>query len=110
MKNSILKISTLSLATIMLAGSCSKSFLDQEIPGRAPIDGFYKTDTDAMQATSAVYDFLSEHYNFGWSSITLVKTFPSDESNAGGSGPGDQPGYQALDDFTFDSQNEAVFG
>ncbi|WP_295127482.1 RagB/SusD family nutrient uptake outer membrane protein [uncultured Chitinophaga sp.] len=110
MKNSILKISTLSLATIMLAGGCSKSFLDQEIPGRAPIDGFYKTDADAMQATSAVYDFLSEHYNFGWSSITLVKTFPSDESNAGGSGPGDQPGYQALDDFTFDSQNEAVFG
>lgn len=110
MKNSILKIAALSFSTFMLTGSCSKSFLDQEIPGRLPIDGFYKTDADAMQATVAMYDFLSEHYNFGWSSITLVKTFPSDESNAGGNGPGDQPGYQALDDFTFDSQNEAVFG
>lgn len=110
MKRSFLKISTIGVAALLLTGSCSKSFLDQEIPGRLPVDDFYKTDADALQATTAVYDFFSEHYNFGWSSLTLVKTFPSDEGNAGGSGPGDQPGYQTLDDFTFDSQNEAIFG
>ncbi len=38
----------------------------------------------------------------------MVKSLLSDESNAGGSNAGDQPGYQTLDDYTFDATNDKV--
>ncbi|AKD01974.1 RagB/SusD family nutrient uptake outer membrane protein [Pontibacter korlensis] len=110
MKNYIFKRTLVCLAALLLATGCEDDFLESEIPGRLPEDQFYQTDEDAIQATAAVYDMLQAHYNWGWASMYLVKTLPSDESNAGGSGPGDQPGYQTLDDFTFDSQNDAILG
>ncbi|RPE13125.1 RagB/SusD family nutrient uptake outer membrane protein [Chitinophaga lutea] len=108
MKRSIIQYSILGLTTLLAAAGCSKSFLDQGIPGRAPLDGYYKTDNDALTATYAAYDFLQAEYNWGWGSPLMVKTLPSDESNAGGNGPADQPHYQALDKFTFESQNQGV--
>ncbi|AWO01143.1 RagB/SusD family nutrient uptake outer membrane protein [Chitinophaga alhagiae] len=100
-------ISSVLLFLGMLA-SCSRSFLDQEVPGRSPLEGYYQTDADAVTATFAVYDFLQAEYNWGWGSPLMVKTLPSDESNAGGNGPADQPHYQALDKYTFESQNQGV--
>lgn len=108
MKHSIIRYTFLGISALFLGSGCAKNFLDQEIPGRSPEEEFYQTDGDALAATFAAYDFLQADYNWGWASILLVKTFPSDESNAGGSGPADQPSYQALDNFTFESQNEAV--
>src|SRR5690606_10699862 len=52
---------------------------------------------------------MTAQYGTDWNgSMYLLKTLPSDESNAGGAGPGDQPPYQALDDFTFGPENEVV--
>lgn len=95
-------------AALLLGVGCGKGFLEQDIPGRSPLEGYYKTDVDATAATFAAYDMLQAEYNWGWGSPLLLKTLPSDESNAGGNGPGDQPHYQALDNFTHDSQGESI--
>lgn len=103
----ISKLSIICITAGLLAGGCKK-FLEQEVPGRLSEQEFYKTDADALQATTAVYDLLSAHYNANWGSFYIVKTMLTDESNAGGSGSSDQPGYQALDDYTHDANNDKV--
>lgn len=93
----------------LLMFACSDDFLDQEIQGAVPAEDLYSTEIGAIQATTAIYDVMSASYNTSWNScMYLLKTLPSDESNAGGAGPGDQPPYQALDDFTFGPENEIV--
>ena len=44
--------------------SSCKNFLEQEVPGALPEQNFYKTDLDATQATTAVYDLMQAHYNY----------------------------------------------
>lgn len=94
-------------AVLTLASGCKK-FLEQEVPGAFPEQDFYKTDTDASQAVIGVYDMMQAHYNNNWASLYMVKTMLSDESNAGGSDAGDQPGYQTLDNYNFDATNDKV--
>ncbi|MBC3540787.1 RagB/SusD family nutrient uptake outer membrane protein [Rufibacter sediminis] len=107
MKKSYIKCALLSLAITTFSTGC-EDFLDREVPGKLSEEGFYLTDSDALQATTSIYDIMQAHYNTAWTSIYMVKLMPSDESNAAGSGPGDQPAYQNLDDFNFDSENAAV--
>ena len=94
----------------MVMGTGCKKFLDQEVPGRLTEESYYKTDQDALEANAAIYDLMQAHYNSQWVSMYMVKTLLSDESNAGGSGPGDQEAYQALDNFNHDADNAAVLG
>ncbi|RYY39369.1 MAG: RagB/SusD family nutrient uptake outer membrane protein [Chitinophagaceae bacterium] len=98
------------LLCLALAGSMTgcKKFLDQPVAGSYPESDFYKTDEDVDQATTAIYDLMTAHYNSNWASIYVVKTMLSDESNAGGSNSGDQPGYQTLDDYSFNASNDKV--
>jgi hypothetical protein len=110
MKNNIIKKSLVCLTALVMASGCSDDFLTSDIQGKLAASEFYKTDEDAVQATTSIYSMMQAHYFSGWNSFYLVKTLPSDESNAGGSGPSDQPGYQALDNFTHDAQNPAVAG
>jgi starch-binding outer membrane protein, SusD/RagB family len=105
MKN-IFLIAAISF-TMVLTMSCKK-FLDQEVPGTFPEQDFYKTDLDATQAVNGVYDMMQAHYNNNWGSIYMVKMLLSDESNAGGSDAGDQPGYQTIDDYNFDATNDKI--
>jgi len=107
MKKNYIKCTFLSIALLTAATGCN-DFLDQEVPGKLSEEGFYQTDADALQATTSIYDIMQAHYNTAWSSIYMVKLMPSDESNAAGSGSGDQPAYQTLDDFIHDSENAAV--
>ncbi|WP_082893376.1 RagB/SusD family nutrient uptake outer membrane protein [Rufibacter ruber] len=107
MTKNYIKYALLSFVLLTGATGC-EDFLDQPVPGKLSEEGFYKTDSDALQATTAIYDIMQAHYNTAWSSIYMVKLMPSDESNAAGSGSGDQPAYQTLDDFNFDSENAAV--
>ncbi|MGV3530543.1 MAG: RagB/SusD family nutrient uptake outer membrane protein [Flavisolibacter sp.] len=109
MKRLFIKTALFILAVAVLNSGCKK-FLDQEVPGRLTEENFYQTDQDALEATAAIYDLLQAHYNTAWLSMYMVKTMLSDESNAGGSGPGDQEAYQALDDFNHDANNGAVLG
>ncbi len=93
---------------VLVATSGCKKFLDQPVPGQLDENTFYTTDQDAVQGTVAIYNFLKAHYNNNWASIYFLKSLPSDESNAAGSGFGDQPGYQELDDYKFDATNDKV--
>jgi tetratricopeptide (TPR) repeat protein len=93
---------------LILATGCSDSFLDTENPGKLAVSEFYLTDADAVQATTAVYDMMQSEYTWGFASVLMLKTMPSDESNAAGASPGDQPGYQTLDKFNFDSENDII--
>ena len=106
MKNILNLVFTCCLA-MLLASGCKK-FLTQDVPGAFPEQEFYKTDADASQAVVGIYDMMQAHYNNNWGSLYMVKTLLSDESNAGGSHDGDQPGYQALDDYNFDATNDKV--
>ncbi|GAA4325545.1 RagB/SusD family nutrient uptake outer membrane protein [Flaviaesturariibacter amylovorans] len=107
MKHLIIKTSLVCFTTLALTSGCKK-FLDQEVPNSFTEADFYKTDADAVQAVTGVYDMMQAHYNSNWASIYMVKTMLSDESNAGGNDAGDQPGYQTLDNFTFDATNDKV--
>lgn len=108
MKNILIKTTIISLTALTLGSGCSKNFLEQEVPGQLSEQNFYQSDADALQATTAVYDMMQAHYNSNWASLYFVKTMPSDESNAAGSGPSDQPGYQTLDDYTYDAENDKI--
>lgn len=91
----------------VLASGCKK-FLDQPVTGALPEEDFYKTDLDATQAVTAVYDMMQAHYNNNWGSLNMIKTLLSDESNAGGADAGDQPGYQTIDKYNFDATNDKI--
>ncbi len=107
MKNILIKTSILCFTVLTLSTGCKK-FLEQEVPGAYPEQDFYKTDGDVTQATIGVYDMMQAHYNNNWASLYMIKTLLSDESNAGGSDAGDQPGYQTLDNYNFDATNDKV--
>jgi hypothetical protein len=107
MKRSLIKTAIVSLLIMIVAGGCKK-FLTNEIPGAFPENDFYKTDDDVTQAVTGVYDMMQAHYNNNWASIYMIKSLLSDESNCGGNNSGDQPGYQTLDDYTFDATNDKV--
>lgn len=110
MKNLVYKYLIISaVPAFFLASGCSDDFLDQEIQGAVPAEDLYGTTEGATQATTAIYDVMTAQYGTDWNgSMYLLKTLPSDESNAGGAGPGDQPPYQALDDFSFGPENEVI--
>ncbi len=107
MKKSLIKIAFIFFLITVSAVGCKK-FLSNEIPGAYPEEDFYKTDADVTQAVTGVYDMMQAHYNSSWASIYMVKSLLTDESNAGGSDAGDQPGYQTLDDYTHDATNDKV--
>ena len=107
MKNLLIKIPIVCLLVVFMTSSCKK-FLDQPVPGAFAEEDFYKTDQDVTQAVTATYDMMQAHYNSNWGSLYMIKTLLSDESNAGGSDAGDQPGYQTLDNFNFDATNDKV--
>src|SRR5688572_32781221 len=107
MKNLIIKSTIVCFTALALTSGCKK-FLDQDVVGAYPESEFYKTDQDALQAVTGVYDMMQAHYNTAWTSFYMVKTLLTDESNAGGNNAGDQPQYQALDDYNFDATNAGV--
>lgn len=93
-----------------IAVSCS-DYLDVPINGTLTPESFYNSDEDANSAVLAAYDMLTWNNNpWGWCAPVFVKTLPSDEGSGGGASPGDQPDYDALDKFTFDSGNSKVEG
>ncbi|MEN7546300.1 RagB/SusD family nutrient uptake outer membrane protein [Rapidithrix thailandica] len=108
MKNRYIKSIVGLLIALLLVTGCGDSFLEQPIPGKYPEEDFYKTDEDVLLAVTNIYDLMSAQYYKDWNSMVIVKMLLSDNCNAGGSGFGDQPGYQALDDFNTDAANDKV--
>lgn len=108
MKKTFLKYTLIAGTTALIAAGCSKNFLDQPINGKASEADFYQNDDDANKGTTAIYNSLQYEYYTAWTSMYFLKTLPSDESNAAGSGESDQPQYQQIDKFTLDANNSGV--
>lgn len=105
-----IKILCTCLALTIVTVSCS-DFLDVPVNGTLTPDSFYNTNEDANSAVLAAYDMLTWNNNpWGWCAPVLVKTLPSDESTGGGASSGDQPDYDSIDKYSYDSGNSKIEG
>jgi starch-binding outer membrane protein, SusD/RagB family len=111
MREIILKTKNVVVVLFILSvASACNDYLDQPVNGNLSEDEFYKTENDALNGLTAAYDAYSNVYNAIWPSMYLIREIPSDDVNAGGSDQNDQAGFQQIDDFTHDSQNDQVQG
>jgi hypothetical protein len=109
MREIILKTKNVAIVLFLMGmvSACS-DYLDQPVNGNLSEDEFYKTEADAMNGLTAAYDGYGNAYNAIWPSMYLVRDIISDDVNAGGSDQNDQAGFQQIDDFKHDSQNDQV--
>jgi hypothetical protein len=70
------------IACIIMFQSCKKSFLDVNPAGNVASSQFWKTQSDATQAVSAMYANLHEWSNIAFASIA-VESMGSDDVNKG---------------------------
>ncbi|HEX8427116.1 RagB/SusD family nutrient uptake outer membrane protein [Hymenobacter sp.] len=92
------------LLTLGLLTGCGEKFLDEAPTDQVTDANFYKTTTDAIQATNAVYSELATlgQYN---SALWGIGDIGSDLSNTGGGGGGDGIEQQQLDNFNIPATN-----
>lgn len=97
------------ICAVLLAGgllaSCSEKDLDEAPANSVTTENFYRNETDAIQATNAVYAELSRggQYNFALWGIGEIM---SDNSNTGGGGGGDGDYAVQLDNFNIPTSNQ----
>lgn len=107
MKKIIYKLSFITGVVLTLI-SCEKDFLDKPIYGVLAADDYFKTEEELQEGVFSCYDVLQWAYAADWNSMYVVKSFPSDETHAGGSTDGDQPPYQQLDDYSYTAENKPI--
>jgi hypothetical protein len=92
------------LLTLGLLIGCGEKFLEETPTDQVTDANFYKTATDAIQATTAIYAELSGlgQYN---SALWGIGDIGSDLSNTGGGGGGDGIEQQQLDNFNIPATN-----
>ncbi|SFQ77474.1 RagB/SusD family nutrient uptake outer membrane protein [Hymenobacter arizonensis] len=86
------------LLSLGLLTGCGEKFLEETPTDQVTDANFYKTTTDAIQATDAIYSELGKggQYNYAlWS----IGDIGSDLSNTGGGGGGDGIEQQQLDRY-----------
>ena len=86
--------------------SCDESLLDIPRKGVMPKSEFYKTDDDAQAALSVVYRYLwtyTNNTNFG--SYQFIHNVMNDDLYTGGLNRNDQPLWEAVNEYTFGSEN-----
>jgi starch-binding outer membrane protein, SusD/RagB family len=94
------------ISLVSLFSACKKSFLEADIHGGIPLDSYYKTDEDAMAATTAAYKQLWNAYT--WGAPYIMKEMLSGEVNKGGGGAGDWPTFKLVQTFAYDPQNSDI--
>lgn len=92
----------------VMGSSCSKDFLEVDPYGKSDASAYYKTETEVSRGVVAAYDMLASDQLFGWSSPFFIKQLPGDDTNCGGGGSSDQSQYQKIDDFDWQTDNDAV--
>ncbi|MBC6989552.1 RagB/SusD family nutrient uptake outer membrane protein [Hymenobacter sp. BT491] len=100
-KNKTLAASVLTLG--LLAG-CGKDYLSLQPRNAVTTETFYKTETDAIQATTAAYSQLSQYGMFNYS-LWGIGDIMSDNSNTGGGGASDGIEFQQLDNYSIPTTN-----
>lgn len=94
------------ISFVLLFAACKKAFLNADIHGGIPLDSYYKTDEDAMAATTAAYKQLWGAYS--WGAPYIMKEMLSGEVNKGGGGAGDWPTFKLIQTFAYDPQNSDI--
>ncbi|MCE6991095.1 RagB/SusD family nutrient uptake outer membrane protein [Dyadobacter sp. CY323] len=84
-----MKIHKLVLAaSLFVASSCGKDFVDLNPQDVIPVGGFYKTESDIKSALTGTYGYLRGIYNGYWQFFELpsdnTQTFTESESGSGG--------------------------
>ena len=85
------------LLLLMLISACDQSFIDRPQLAVQTSDSFYKTETDAVEAVTAVYnyfqayDFEVQKFEFG--------DIASDDAEKGGESDNDRPFVKDLEYF-----------
>jgi len=92
------------LMSLGLLTGCGESFLAESPSDQVTDANFYKTVTDAIQATNAIYSELGKggQYNYA---LWGIGDIASDLSNTGGGGGGDGIEQQQLDNFNIPTTN-----
>ena len=100
------KTISIILSTIaILAGSVSCSdLLDIPKNGSLDFDSFYNTDEQAESAVAAIY-YQQRDIEFFY---MLMKNLFADDFWAGGSARNDNPDLEAMNEFTFDTNNSYI--
>ncbi len=95
------------LSILLLAG-CSESFLDIDPTGRLTSESYLQTDDEVKTALIGVYNSMQHNFSNGsWASVFFIKNLPGDDCMAGSS-EGDQTGYQNIDDFAIQTDNDKI--
>jgi starch-binding outer membrane protein, SusD/RagB family len=97
----------LSIALLSVIVSCN-DYLDIQQEGRTEASSFFKTQDDALQATSAIYSFLRSWENSAFP-YQFVFGVPADDVIKG-SNPGDASFINAYDTFSYTVSDEGVRG
>ncbi|SMB97898.1 RagB/SusD domain protein [Hymenobacter roseosalivarius DSM 11622] len=103
MKKKTLGTALLSLG--LLAG-CSKDYLDLQPRDAVSTEVFYKTQADAIQATTAAYAQLQKQGLYGHSLWAM--DMMADNSYVGGGGAADGIEFQQLDNFAIPASNPVI--
>ena len=98
----------LSITLVALLASCKDEYLDIKQEGYTEAASFFKTQDDALQATSAIYSFLRSWENSAFP-YQFVFGVPADDV-VKGSNPGDASFINAYDQFTYTVGDEGVRG
>ena len=93
----------LTLLTLGLLAGCSKDYLDLQPRDAVSTETFYRTQTDAIQATNSAYSQLRGQGLYGHSLWAM--DIMADNSFVGGGGAADGIEFQQLDNFTIPSSN-----
>jgi hypothetical protein len=95
-------IKSILIAILMVViSSCKDEFIETEPQGTILEDNYYQSEEQMFRGLIAAYDPLQWTFAQGaWSSSVMLGEIRSDNANAGGDpSDGDQPGWQAIDDF-----------
>ena len=93
------------LVLLVLQVSCTKDFLELE-PKTGQVEAnYYKTESDAFFALTAVYDVLSVQ---NWAPVPIMSDIFSDDAFTGGSDAGDMRQWQEIEQGILDAENGAA--
>lgn len=99
-------LGTALLTLGLLSSSCTKDYLELQPRNAASTETFYQNQTDAIQATNAVYAQLQQIGMFNHSLWAM--DIMSDNSFVGGGGATDGIEFQQLDNYTIPTSNPVI--
>ena len=102
MKNIRFKTALLAGATMLVVGSCKKSFIEIKPKGQFLTENYYSTRAEAYTGLVAAYDVMRKNAG-GFENMITMMNAGSDDNFAGGGGATDGAGIQGFSNYTINS-------